>query len=97
MPGELSFERHGVHENINCRVRATELTKVSSIATRVYEKRSNKMSTLAQTTTPRGDGVTGTVTIGSYLATRLEQIGLKHHFVVAGDYNLVLLLSLIHI
>ena len=49
------------------------------------------MSTLAQTTTPRGDGMTGTVTIGSYLATRLEQIGLKHHFVVAGDYNLVLL------
>jgi len=35
--------------------------------------------------------MTGTVTIGSYLATRLEQIGLKHHFVVAGDYNLVLL------
>ena len=49
------------------------------------------MSTLAQTITPRGDGMTGTVTIGSYLATRLEQIGLKHHFVVAGDYNLVLL------
>ncbi|MBV8891428.1 MAG: alpha-keto acid decarboxylase family protein, partial [Acidobacteria bacterium] len=32
-----------------------------------------------------------TVTIGSYLATRLEQIGLRHHFAVAGDYNLVLL------
>jgi pyruvate decarboxylase len=30
-------------------------------------------------------------TIGSYLAARLEQIGLKHHFAVAGDYNLVLL------
>jgi pyruvate decarboxylase len=30
-------------------------------------------------------------TIGSYLATRLSQIGLKHHFAVAGDYNLVLL------
>ena len=30
-------------------------------------------------------------TVGSYLATRLAQIGLKHHFVVAGDYNLVLL------
>ncbi|HVN18853.1 MAG TPA: thiamine pyrophosphate-binding protein [Dongiaceae bacterium] len=25
------------------------------------------------------------------MATRLEQIGLKHHFAVAGDYNLVLL------
>jgi len=32
-----------------------------------------------------------TATIGSYLATRLEQIGLRHHFVVPGDYNLVLL------
>jgi len=31
------------------------------------------------------------MTIGSYLATRLEQIGLKHHFAVAGDYNLALL------
>jgi pyruvate decarboxylase len=30
-------------------------------------------------------------TIGSYLAARLSQIGLKHHFAVAGDYNLVLL------
>lgn len=30
-------------------------------------------------------------TVGKYLATRLEQIGLKHYFVVPGDYNLVLL------
>jgi pyruvate decarboxylase len=30
-------------------------------------------------------------TVGSYLATRLQQIGLKHHFAVAGDFNLVLL------
>ncbi len=30
-------------------------------------------------------------TVGSYLATRLAQIGLKHHFMVTGDYNLVLL------
>lgn len=30
-------------------------------------------------------------TIGNYLATRLEQIGLKHYFMVPGDYNLVLL------
>jgi indolepyruvate decarboxylase len=34
---------------------------------------------------------TMTYTVGSYLATRLSQIGLKHHFVVAGDFNLVLL------
>ncbi|GBQ69045.1 pyruvate decarboxylase [Ameyamaea chiangmaiensis NBRC 103196] len=32
-----------------------------------------------------------TYTIGMYLAERLAQIGLKHHFAVAGDYNLVLL------
>jgi pyruvate decarboxylase len=30
-------------------------------------------------------------TVGSYLATRLAQIGLRHHFVVPGDYNLILL------
>jgi pyruvate decarboxylase len=30
-------------------------------------------------------------TIGSYLATRLEQIGIRHYFMVPGDYNLVLL------
>ena len=30
-------------------------------------------------------------TVGNYLATRLEQIGLKHYFMVPGDYNLVLL------
>ncbi|QEO17994.1 alpha-keto acid decarboxylase family protein [Acetobacter vaccinii] len=32
-----------------------------------------------------------TYTVGTYLAERLSQIGLKHHFAVAGDYNLVLL------
>jgi pyruvate decarboxylase len=32
-----------------------------------------------------------TYTVGSYLASRLSQIGLKHHFAVAGDYNLALL------
>ncbi|GBQ55868.1 pyruvate decarboxylase [Acetobacter indonesiensis NRIC 0313] len=32
-----------------------------------------------------------TYTVGMYLADRLAQIGLKHHFAVAGDYNLVLL------
>lgn len=30
-------------------------------------------------------------TVGSYLAARLTQIGLKQHFAVAGDFNLVLL------
>ncbi|MCZ9290950.1 alpha-keto acid decarboxylase family protein [Corynebacterium lehmanniae] len=30
-------------------------------------------------------------TVGHYLATRLEQIGLKHYFQVPGDYNLQLL------
>ena len=30
-------------------------------------------------------------TVGSYLASRLEEIGLKHYFAVPGDYNLVLL------
>ena len=30
-------------------------------------------------------------TVGRYLAARLSQIGLKHHFTVAGDYNLALL------
>jgi pyruvate decarboxylase len=32
----------------------------------------------------------GTVTIGSYLATRLEQVGLRHYFGIPGDYNLAL-------
>jgi len=32
-----------------------------------------------------------TYTVGSYLAARLSQIGLEHHFAVAGDYNLPLL------
>lgn len=30
-------------------------------------------------------------TVGNYLADRLVQIGLKEHFAIAGDYNLVLL------
>ncbi|MFT9095024.1 MAG: thiamine pyrophosphate-binding protein [Gluconobacter cerinus] len=34
-------------------------------------------------------------TVGHYLAERLTQIGLKHHFAVAGDYNLILLDQLI--
>jgi pyruvate decarboxylase len=35
--------------------------------------------------------MTMTYTVGSYLAARLSQIGLQHHFAVAGDYNLALL------
>jgi pyruvate decarboxylase/indolepyruvate decarboxylase len=30
-------------------------------------------------------------TVGNYLAIRLQQLGLKHYFMVAGDYNLTLL------
>lgn len=32
-----------------------------------------------------------TTTVGQYLSARLGQIGLKHHFAVAGDFNLILL------
>jgi pyruvate decarboxylase len=38
-----------------------------------------------------------TYTVGSYLAERLQQIGLSHHFAVAGDFNLVLLDQLLSI
>ncbi|MEK6223670.1 MAG: thiamine pyrophosphate-binding protein, partial [Thermodesulfobacteriales bacterium] len=31
------------------------------------------------------------VTIGSYIATRLHEIGIYHYFAVPGDYNLILL------
>jgi TPP-dependent 2-oxoacid decarboxylase len=34
-------------------------------------------------------------TIGKYLGARFEQIGIKHCFMVPGDYNLVLLDQLI--
>lgn len=30
-------------------------------------------------------------TVGDYLAERLAQIGIRHHFIVPGDYNLILL------
>jgi pyruvate decarboxylase len=33
----------------------------------------------------------GSATVGAYLATRLEQAGLRHYFAVPGDFNLVLL------
>ena len=31
------------------------------------------------------------VTIGGYLATRLQEAGIRKHFAVPGDYNLLLL------
>ncbi|KAK3400762.1 pyruvate decarboxylase [Sordaria brevicollis] len=33
----------------------------------------------------------GKFTVGDYLAERLAQVGCRHHFVVPGDYNLILL------
>ena len=33
---------------------------------------------------------TANATVGSYLATRLEQVGLRHYFGIPGDYNLAL-------
>lgn len=33
----------------------------------------------------------GQTTIGGYLATRLEQVGIHHYFAIPGDYNLALL------
>jgi pyruvate decarboxylase len=59
------------------------------MSTMLQEK--SKAMTERQRILLRKDNITGTTTIGGYLATRLEQIGLKHHFAVAGDYNLVLL------
>ena len=32
----------------------------------------------------------GKTTIGGYLATRLEQVGIHHYFAIPGDYNLAL-------
>jgi pyruvate decarboxylase len=40
---------------------------------------------------PPTRAVTSTYTVGNYLATRFEQIGIRHYFMVPGDYNLVLL------
>jgi pyruvate decarboxylase len=38
-----------------------------------------------------------TGTVGSYLGERLQQIGLKHHFAVPGDFNLALLDQLLSV
>lgn len=53
-------------------------------------------TTIEPTTKPAEEtrttgSVSETCSVGSYLASRLEEIGVKHHFAVAGDYNLVLL------
>src|SRR4029079_18311814 len=42
-------------------------------------------------TREQGTATMPNFTVGKYLATRLEQIGLKHYFMVPGDYTLVLL------
>jgi hypothetical protein len=42
-------------------------------------------------TAPKEGNIMPEFTVGNYLATRLEQIGLEHYFVVPGDFNLVLL------
>ena len=39
---------------------------------------------------PASSGATGS-TVGTYLATRLEQVGVRDYFVVPGDFNLILL------
>jgi pyruvate decarboxylase len=39
---------------------------------------------------PAPSGATGS-TVGTYLATRLEQVGVRDYFVVPGDFNLILL------
>jgi len=39
---------------------------------------------------PASSGATGS-TVGTYLATRLEQAGVRDYFVVPGDFNLILL------
>jgi pyruvate decarboxylase len=50
--------------------------------------RSALLETLEKTDVPESSE---TCSVGGYLATRLEQVGIQHHFAVAGDYNLVLL------
>ena len=49
------------------------------------------LKTQAKTTTQAPCTTGEPMTIGSYIATRLEQLGLRHYFAIPGDYNLVLL------
>jgi pyruvate decarboxylase len=48
-------------------------------------------TTSASLEEPLPRAVTSTYTVGNYLATRFEQIGIRHYFMVPGDYNLILL------
>jgi len=59
--------------------------------TTMAPRKGNQPAAGRATTTTKDDQTAGTCMIGSYLAARLVQIGLKHHFAVAGDYKLVLL------
>jgi pyruvate decarboxylase len=58
------------------------------------EKESNPVASAAEGTAPESTAAnsasTGS-TVGTYLATRLEQAGVRDYFVVPGDFNLILL------
>src|SRR6202049_543566 len=60
-------------------------TKSSSMSSRSTHRPDRSL------TREEGTEIMADFTVGKYLATRLEQIGLKHYFMVPGDYNLVLL------
>ncbi|KAK4160893.1 thiamine diphosphate-binding protein [Cladorrhinum sp. PSN259] len=52
------------------------------------------MSASASTNPPSANALSAQetkFTVGDYLAERLAQIGIRHHFVVPGDFNLILL------
>jgi pyruvate decarboxylase len=59
--------------------------------TMTIQAATKQSATFKHSSAANADPLSFKVTIGNYLATRLEQIGLKHHFAVAGDYNLALL------
>ena len=63
--------------------------------TTMAPRKGNQPTAGRSTTATKDDQMAGTCTIGSYLAARLVEIGLKHRFVVAGDYNLALLNQLL--
>ena len=49
------------------------------------------IATVTESRVPAAKAAASVYTVGSYLAARFSQIGLKEHFAVAGDYNLALL------
>ncbi len=67
------------------------LTETREPVITTIETRTRRSAAQKHSSPVNGNSSISTATIGSYLAARLEQIGLKHHFAVAGDYNLVLL------